>query len=217
MGQTINTVYRRYSGPLKAKPSRMNRHLANSILKYGAENFQIDTIIRCDCLGSLNYWEKCYIQLYNSYDRNFGYNKSYGGSGFIPTSEAIEINRMAQVRYWSDPEARAAQAKRKMVGICSTRDHREKMARVQGSRPFNAYNKITGEFAGTWINKMECGRDLNISGRLVRAVLRKTKRSAKGYVFYYPENEVIFGEELEKLFFKNRSLSHKKLCDNHGT
>lgn len=79
IGQTIQSVkdrwYRhcRKSGISKAE---LNTHFKRAILKYGKENFMIETIEVCDST-KLNDREKFYISYYNSYIN--GYNSTIGG------------------------------------------------------------------------------------------------------------------------------------------
>ena len=63
-------------------------HFKYAIEKYGWDNFE--HIILKDNLTKVesSYWEKYYIQQYNSTDRNYGYNISFGGEcGGHPQTE----------------------------------------------------------------------------------------------------------------------------------
>lgn len=51
-----------------------NSHLYRSIRKYGEENFKFEVIKECS-LEELGYWEIYYMRMYNSLDRNKGYNR----------------------------------------------------------------------------------------------------------------------------------------------
>ncbi len=64
-----------------------NSHLQKSWNKYGEENFNFSVIEKCS-QDSLDTLEIKYISDYKSYDSDFGYNLSFGGSGGgVPTSE----------------------------------------------------------------------------------------------------------------------------------
>ena len=54
------------------------RHFCNAIRKYGRDNFKIEVLLICN-LGMMDYYEKKFIELYNTLSPN-GYNLEGGGS-----------------------------------------------------------------------------------------------------------------------------------------
>jgi hypothetical protein len=146
-------------------------------------NFDFIEIEKCNSIEELNIREQYFISLFEATDPEKGYNYSSGGKNFKASERLIEINRQAQIKYWSSIEARKAQSERKLKGVCSTKEHQLKMALVQGAKPFKVYKKDINEYIGTWINKAECARDLNIDSRKVCACLQGTRKSHKGYIF----------------------------------
>jgi group I intron endonuclease len=64
---------------------KTNRHFAAAIKKYGVDNFRFSVLV--EAKDHLNDLEKEYISKYRSYDPRFGYNKTLGGDGGIPTEE----------------------------------------------------------------------------------------------------------------------------------
>lgn len=78
IGQTIQPVkerwYRHCGKSCNAEEMKM--HIKKAILKYGKENFSIETLEICDS-EDLNNREKHYISYYDSY--NNGYNSTLGG------------------------------------------------------------------------------------------------------------------------------------------
>ena len=54
-------------------------HFRNAIDKYGWDNFEHEIIKDNLTKDEACYWEKYYISLHNSMDRNYGYNMSSGG------------------------------------------------------------------------------------------------------------------------------------------
>lgn len=89
IGQTTDNFDRRYSRNVEKYTS--NKHLKNSIKKYGLENFEIDK--EFDIAYSqeeLNKLECLYINIYNTTNQKYGYNKMYGGSNGKPTAEALK-------------------------------------------------------------------------------------------------------------------------------
>lgn len=77
----------------------------NALLKYGFNNFTWEVIKECNSQDELDYYEKYYISLYNSCDRQKGYNLKYGGkAGGIFTEEAKEnLGRSTKIK-WNNPE-----------------------------------------------------------------------------------------------------------------
>lgn len=55
--------------------------LQRAIKKYGVKNFKVEIIKWFETLEDLNNGEKYYIKLYNSQNRDIGYNRSEGGDG----------------------------------------------------------------------------------------------------------------------------------------
>lgn len=79
IGQTIQSVkdrWYRHCGKSGISKAELNTHFKRAILKYGKENFTVETIEVCDST-KLNDREKFYISYYNSYTN--GYNSTIGG------------------------------------------------------------------------------------------------------------------------------------------
>ena len=79
IGQTIQSVkdrWYRHCGKSGISKAELNTHFKRAILKYGKENFTIETIEMCDST-ELDDKEKFYISYYNSYIN--GYNSTIGG------------------------------------------------------------------------------------------------------------------------------------------
>lgn len=86
IGQTINDFDVRYSGGNII--NTQNTYLKNSIKKYGLDNFEIDT--EFDVAYSkeeLDTLEDMYIKIYNTTDRDYGYNRRFGGANGKLTEE----------------------------------------------------------------------------------------------------------------------------------
>ena len=62
-----------------------NGHFINAMKKYGLKNFKFEVLIETN--DNLNEVEIQFIKEYKSYDPQFGYNKTFGGEGVIPTEE----------------------------------------------------------------------------------------------------------------------------------
>lgn len=68
------------------------KHIKNSILKYGINNFSREIVEWCKNREELNNREKYWIEVLNSRDPNIGYNIAAGGDGVgIPHTEEWKI------------------------------------------------------------------------------------------------------------------------------
>lgn len=79
IGQTIQTVERRFRSHLNSDPRRHNQAILWAMEKLGRENFYVETLVTgIEDLDELNNLEEYYIQHYNSMKPN-GYNLCPGG------------------------------------------------------------------------------------------------------------------------------------------
>lgn len=72
---------------------RGNRHLVNSFIKYGEENFEAKILSICP-KNELNARETLFIIFYASHDQAYGYNYTFGGdssSGFKLSTQEKEL------------------------------------------------------------------------------------------------------------------------------
>jgi len=200
IGLTSRSIQRRYPGGFWKSPA--NNYLRSAITKYSKDNFSIQTLIKCDSKESLNYWERYYINLYNSCNPAKGYNFSAGGYTYEITEELKKIRSKATKKYinnnpeelvrlneinhnyWNNPESRIKKSEQ-MKQICSSKAKRLKMALIQGSKLFGVFTKESDEYVGDWINKSECAEELFIDSRKICACLSGHRKSHKGLVFRY--------------------------------
>lgn len=97
IGQS-NDINRRWRQELSPN-AKLNPHLARAFEKYGTDNFEFEIIEECQ-RELLNEREQFWINIYNSANKNFGYNKTFGGDGnlgrhFIMTDTQKEKIRKA--------------------------------------------------------------------------------------------------------------------------
>lgn len=91
IGQSVN-IRRRLSTHLRELQNGVhcNEHLQKSFDKYGKHSFEFNPIEYCK-VAYLNEKEMYYINKYQSYDNNFGYNNTFGGdSNFTFTNDIIQ-------------------------------------------------------------------------------------------------------------------------------
>jgi group I intron endonuclease len=117
IGQSIDILNKRwpYHKYLLNCDKHSNKHLQNAWNKYGEDNFDFSIICQCDP-DNLDDYEICYIKLYKSYLSEFGYNKTYGGDGMIPTEETRKKMSIAHKGILGTPESKAKQSL-KLSGI----------------------------------------------------------------------------------------------------
>ena len=98
-GQTIRGLFERYSEYktlYNKNITNSNEYLYNSFIKYGFDKFKFEVIELCSSIDELNEKEKYYISIYDTTNRNFGYNIHEGGRN-SPLSEETK-RKMSEVR-----------------------------------------------------------------------------------------------------------------------
>lgn len=89
--------------------AHINQHLQNSWNKYGEENFDFSIVLECSP-DELDQYEIYYIDLHKSYLPEYGYNKTYGGDGAVPTDETRLKMSIAHKGILGTPESRKKQS-----------------------------------------------------------------------------------------------------------
>ena len=81
IGQSVN-IENRWKQHMRElnKSSHKNQHLLSSWKKYGKENFEFSVICTCNS-DELDEKEIYYIDLYKTYNYEYGYNMTIGGVG----------------------------------------------------------------------------------------------------------------------------------------
>lgn len=107
IGQTTLTLqerrYKHEQESLNAYRKTVKFH--NALLKYGFDNFVWEVIKECSTQEELDYFEKYYIQYYDSCNKNNGYNLKYGGrSGGVFSQEAKYNLGISTKAKWQNPE-----------------------------------------------------------------------------------------------------------------
>ena len=111
IGKSIDILNKRWPSHknLLNNGTHDNRHLQNAWNKYGEDNFKFSIIFEC-CIDELNKYEIYYINLYKSYLPEYGYNKTYGGDGEIPTEETRRKMSISHKGILGTPESKAKQS-----------------------------------------------------------------------------------------------------------
>lgn len=140
IGQSVN-IENRWKQHIRElnKESHANQHLLSSWKKYGQENFEFSVICTCNSY-ELDEKEIYYIDLYKTYNYEYGYNMTIGGTGakryydtdlimntykstnsVAKTSEILKIHEFKISEILSELNIREIKSPhRKIVGISST-------------------------------------------------------------------------------------------------
>lgn len=143
VGQSVNPIQRFYN---HIHDSRANSLIYNAIKKYGKENFSFEIILCCFDIETIDKLEQTYISLYNSNNRNFGYNIESGGS--LTKNKTIETRQKisaAKKGVKRTPE-QIIKMSQYLTGIPKSKDHIEKVKKA------NTGKKRSSEYC-EWLKK----------------------------------------------------------------
>lgn len=137
IGQTKNTLEERAQSG--GSNYRECRYFWNAINKYGWDNFTPEILKDNLSREEANYWEKYYISLYDSTNRDVGYNIQCGGNNTELLDETkLIISQKAKDRY-SD------KTKNPMYGKKHSEDSIEKMSKKKVGSNNPMYGKHLSE------------------------------------------------------------------------
>lgn len=115
IGQTKNSLHKRLISHLsqsRTNTKSKKNHLQYAIQKYGIQQFDIDVVEICS-EDQLNDREMFWIEYYDSYNPQKGYNCTIGGDGNRSPREIKKETRdkisYANLKRWEDPEYRLKQ------------------------------------------------------------------------------------------------------------
>jgi group I intron endonuclease len=140
VGQTVSAVIDRWCGHLKEakfNPACQCRILNNAIRKYGAEAFEVKTILQVGSVEDLNYYEKLLIKTLNTLDRTKGYNQTLGGRGHrrLVTSEETREKIRAKLKGRPRPKEVRDKIRASSFGKKMSNASRDKMSKYRKGRP----------------------------------------------------------------------------------
>ena len=69
------------------------------------------------------------------------------------------------------------------------RDYREAHSIAHNAKPFNVYNKYTGEYIGQWRSQSLCAEDLDINRICILRCLNNDSDYTNDYIFIYTEED----------------------------
>lgn len=186
-------------------------HFYNAILKYGWDNFEhiilfTDLTRKEACLK-----EQQLIKLYNSMDRNFGYNSTSGGENFVMNEETKQkISQALKGNKNNLNHACSEETKRKISeaqkGRKLTEEHKQKLSEAAKKRHTPCSQKTKELLSKNYPNKRkvyceeldivfesvrECARQIGADASAVSATCRGKCKTVKGYHVRYYDDDVI--------------------------
>ena len=169
-----------------------NEHLQSAWNKYKEDNFEF-TII-CECYESqLNTKEIDYISKLRTYDRDFGYNKTYGGDSERPTEETREKMSKAHKGKYCGENA-------PMYGKHHSEETRRKQSEANKGENAPMYGKLgaknpksisvvqltlDGELVNIYGSAMEAEREGGFTNQNITACCKGRRKTHGGYRFMY--------------------------------
>jgi len=160
-----------------------------AIKKYGKENFKKETIDTAENFEELNKKEIFWIKEYQSYKKEIGYNRSYGGDGFsgiLPeTSEKIRLKNTGKKR--SD------ESRKKMslssINIPKSEEHKKSLSKAWEKR------KIEKPFTKETLEKMKTSMIGKNKGKYVNVY---ELRGPDGKIYTTNQGISIFAKSIHK-------------------
>lgn len=226
IGQSVN-IYERWSQhrTLLRKDNHGNQHLQYAWKTYGEENFLFYIVEEC-CVDALDELEVYYTNLYNAYDKQYGYNIEPAGKAnhtrSAETIEKIKQNRNYSVSEETKQRLREVQTGRKLTDewkenisnhhkqaiqdgtMVVNIEHLEKYREDQ-KKEIDCYD-LMGNFIRTYQSVHDAARDLKIEATNISKVLTEKYTRCATFVFYYHEyglisrSEIIYRVSIKPLF-----------------
>lgn len=97
VGQTINSIFDRFSDHVRAANKGLQTHFARALRKYGADMFVISVLEECD-KSKLNERESHWIKALNT--RTNGFNETDGGEGVKGYKHGSVQKRRMRKNHW---------------------------------------------------------------------------------------------------------------------
>ena len=198
--------------------SHDNDYLQKSWNKYGENNFEFEILEECS-EEELNEKERYYIDLYNTMNRDYGYNLKSGGQDKNYVTEYVK-NKISEsnkkyyeehpeakikssinaYKQWSNPEIKAkiSGANNYMYGKTHTEEARRKISEAQKGHVSKYRNKtpvfcieLNKLFEDSVIACRELGLNISRSGNIHEVCKGiRNRKTVGGYHWKYLENNI---------------------------
>lgn len=174
--------------------SERNSYMLNAIRKYGSDVFSVEQIDTANSLEELKQKEIYYIALYNSTDRNIGYNLTKGGEGNLGLKMSDETkDKIRKKRLGTKWTIEQKEAKKKAIKEGSI-----KLNISQAIKNCELYNLKTSKR----VEQFDLlGNSLNIFNSISEAAL-KTFSDRSGIMKYLNSNKAELGKTYKGFIYK---------------
>ena len=154
---------------------KRQRHLYNSLLKYGFNKHQFEIIEKCN-IEQLNDREIYWIKYYNSADRTIGLNIREGGNGKIFSEETIELMRKNALGNTNMLGKTHSDETRKLIsknrsGIKPSKETRKKMSESRKGYKHSKETKDKLSKANKFTRKIKNMKTNNIHKSITQAAI----------------------------------------------
>lgn len=197
IGQTRYTVEWRWHTHLYATYNEIagdhNTLLHKAIRKYGIDAFLVETIDECDS-SELNDKEIFWIKHFNSYDSDYGYNMTLGGSGLNLYSDE-EILKLWNAGYAASEIARLMNApigrntvRSRLLGMGIDEDIIRKRGNEAISRSKHKLiyqYAMNGKYIKAFYSAVEAAKETKSNRTNINACAAGNLKSAGGYLWSY--------------------------------
>lgn len=141
IGQTINCIQQRFRQHLANKD---NTRLANSIRKYGKDNFTIEEIDSAETLEELNEKEIYWISYFNTMEHSVGFNMQFGGNNKTHSEESKRkigrANKGRRVYFTAETKEKLSKARK---GKKFSEEHKKNLSEsLKGKKRTHVKKKI---------------------------------------------------------------------------
>lgn len=186
---------KRYVGITSQKPEyrwnngngyRSNKYFTSAIEKYGWDSFEHCVLYDFLTEKEAKSLEKKYITLWNTRDREYGYNITEGGestSGFVPSKELRE--KWSKIR---TGQKRSEETKRKLAEASRRTYYLSEDALAEAKyKPVSAFT-INGEFIKTFRSIIDASKEFGLTNSQrshISDVCKGHRKSCAGYFWQY--------------------------------
>ena len=188
VGQTSKTLDARWADHINVRNRPSCSYLHNAILKYGSEQFEIETLIVVDTKAQMDVYEKVFIKALNTKAPN-GYNLTEGGDGVVGYVFTEEQRR--KVSEGQIGRKMSAKAKQKLLernqgnkfsqGVRMPEEHRLKLIKInKGSKRSPEILARMSESHKGLRHTEETRRKMSLSAKRRYAKLKEVKNVLAG-------------------------------------
>lgn len=180
IGQTLNEYMRKAMWKNIAHPYA-GPYINRARLKYGYDNFTYEVLFTLESDNEeflrrgIDRLEQFYISIYDSTNPKKGYNITVGGLGHVGNKNAVisQQCREACIRANTGRKQSEEQIYKRFLS-----DPRH--------RKIDCFD-LKGNYIKTYFCLSEAAKDLHVSYQAIQRILKRDRKSAKGYTFRYSD------------------------------